>query len=353
MYNILSVDGRGATQALIATKIIQIIDEKLRKSVGEGVIKHFDYITSSSTTAFPAALIAHGYTPKKTYEVVKNSFHTIFESADTSWDSYQGKFNKMKTMLQDSFKKYACTNYDKIKSYTLDNFDDLPRSCSKVNMGESKIPLLLLAAKNSQKLETHYFSSTYDKDVSLLDAVKSCIADKLHFSPHILDKQGYFDHSFISKSSLGASLSYITKAQDLTDHSLFVVNISFDNLNITDYFKTEMMQSKISPSNLLDITIASGEDINVNANRFLKGNFWNIVVTQEKGILEEVHKFDKILDDDKIENIIEGAKICSNAADECKPFYEVIDQMISDGLLHNTSIADEIDAITKELNDCM
>ena len=45
MYNILSANGRGATQALIATKIIQIIDEKLGKSVGEGVIKHFDYIS--------------------------------------------------------------------------------------------------------------------------------------------------------------------------------------------------------------------------------------------------------------------------------------------------------------------
>ena len=33
MHNILSVDGRGATQALIATKIIQVIDEKLKKVV--------------------------------------------------------------------------------------------------------------------------------------------------------------------------------------------------------------------------------------------------------------------------------------------------------------------------------
>jgi hypothetical protein len=189
--------------------------------------------------------------------------------------------------------------------------------------------------------------------VSLLDAVKSCIADKLHFSPHVLNKQGYFDHSFISKSSLGTSLSYITKAQNLTDHSLFVVNISFDNLNTADYLKTKSVQSKISPVNLLDIKISSGEDININANRFLKGNFWSIIVTQEGGILEEVHKFDEILGDAKIASIIDGSKICSNAADECKPFYEVIDQMISDGLLHNTSIADEIDAITKELNDCM
>ena len=104
---------------------------------------------------------------------------------------------------------------------------------------------------------------------------------------------------------------------------------------------------------MLDIKISSGEDININANRFLKGNFWSIIVTQEGGILEEVHKFDEILGDAKIASIIDGSKICSNAADECKPFYEVIDQMISDGLLHNTSIADEIDAITKELNDCM
>ena len=150
-----------------------------------------------------------------------------------------------------------------------------------------------------------------------------------------------------------APLYSITKTRNLTDHSLFVVNIAFANLNITDYFKTEMMQSKISPSNLLDITLSSGEDMNIHANRFLKGNFWSIVVTQGDGILEEVHKFDKILDDDKIENIIKGSKICSNAADECKPFYEGIDQMISDGLLDNTSIADEIDTITKELNDCM
>lgn len=150
-----------------------------------------------------------------------------------------------------------------------------------------------------------------------------------------------------------APLYSITKTQNLTDHSLFVVNISFDNLNITDYLKTETTQNKISPDNLLDITIASGEDINVNANRFLKGNFWSIVVTQEEGILEEVYQFDKILDDAKIENIIAGAKICSNAKEECTPFHEGIDQLISDGLLHNTSIADEIDTIIKELNDCM
>ena len=343
MYNILSEDGRGATQALIATKIIQIIDDKLKKSAGDGVIKYFDHIASSSTTALSAALIAHGYTPKKTYEMVKDSFSNVFESDNKSFIS----------KIKDLYIKYISINSDKIKSYTLDNFDYLLKSCSKVNMEDSKIPLLLLSAKNSQKLETHYFSSTCDKDVSLLDAVKSCIADKLHFSPHILDKQGYFDHSFISKSSLGASLSYITKTQNLTDPSLFVVNIDFANLNITDYFKTEMMQSKISPGNLLDITLSSGEDMNIHANRFLKGNFWNIVVTQEEGILGEVHKFDKILDDSKIESIIEGSKICSNAAEECKPFYEGIDQMISDGLLDNTSIADEIDTITKELNDCM
>jgi len=80
MYNILSVDGRGATQALIATKIIQIIDARLKHNTGEGVTKHFDHIASSSTTAFPAALIAHGYTPKKTYEIVKTEFLHSFIS---------------------------------------------------------------------------------------------------------------------------------------------------------------------------------------------------------------------------------------------------------------------------------
>ena len=155
---------------------------------------------------------------KKTYEIVKTEFLNVFESVDTSCGSYQCGFNEIKIKIQDLYKKYVSINSDKIKSYTLDNFDYLLKSCSKVNMEDSKIPLLLLSAKNSQKLETHYFSSTCDKDVSLLDAVKSCIADKLHFSPHILDKQGYFDHSFISKSSLGTSLSYITKAQNLTDH---------------------------------------------------------------------------------------------------------------------------------------
>ena len=343
MYNILSVDGRGAVQALIATKIILIIDEILMKSTGDGVIKHFDHIASSSTTAFPAALIAHGYTPEKTYEIVKTSFSNVFESDSKG---FLGR-------LKDLYKKWTFSNPDKIKSYSLDRFDDLLMSCSKLNMGESKIPLLLLAAKNSQKLETHYFSSTHDKDASLLDAIKSCIADKLHFSPHVLKNQSFFDHSFISKSSLGSSLSYITKAQDLTDHSLFVVNISFDNLNITDYLKTETTQDKISPSNLLDITIASGEDINVNANRFLKGNFWSIIITQEQGILEEVHKFDKILDDAKIENIIAESKICNNTTEKCIPFHEGIDQMINEGLIHNTSITNEIDAIIKELNDCM
>ena len=87
MYNILSVDGRGATQALIATKIIQIIDDKLKKSAGDGVIKYFDHIASSSTTALSAALIAHGYTPKKTYEMVKDSFSNVFESDNKSFIS--------------------------------------------------------------------------------------------------------------------------------------------------------------------------------------------------------------------------------------------------------------------------
>ena len=57
--------------------------------------------------------------------------------------------------------------------------------------------------------------------------------------------------------------------------------------------------------------------------------------------------------DEKIKEVIKSSKICSNITDECKPFYEGIDQMINDGLLHNTSIADEIDMITRELDGCM
>ncbi len=241
-------------------------------------------------------------------------------------------------------------------SYTLDYLDNLfkysPEKTMEENtMGESKVPLLLLSAKNSQKLETHYFSSTVDKDMLLSEVIKSCIADKLHFPPHELNKQGYLDHSFISKSSLGESLSYITKTQNLTDHSLLVVNIGFDNLNIKDYLKTEATNDKISATALLDIKMSSDVDMNINANRFLKGNFWNIVVTQENGILKEVHKFDNILDDAKIENIIKNSKICSNIWDECKPFYEGIDELISPGLLNNSSLISELDALIKELDN--
>lgn len=345
MYNILSVDGRGVTQALIATKIIQIIDDKLKQCTGEGVIKHFDHIASSSTAAFPAALIAHAYTPQKTYETVKNSFHAIFKPVDTSCDSLQCWFTNCI--------EYIYPNSDKTKLYTLDNLNDLLKNFRNVHLGESKIPLLLLSAKNSQKLETCYFSSKYDKDALLSDAVKSCIADKLHFPPYSLEGQGYFDHSFISKSSLGSTLSYITKDLNLTDSSLLVVNIGFDNLNTTDYLQTETTQNKVSSSDHLEINLSSSEDVNINAGRFLKGNFWNIVITQGQGILAEVHKFDKILDDDKIENIIKGSKICNNTTDECISFEEGIDQLINDGLINNSSLANELAALTNESDTCI
>ncbi len=336
MYNILSVDGRGATQALIATKIIQIIDEKLKQITGAG-IKHFDHISASSTASFPIALIAYTQNPKETYDIVKNDFQNVLEPIDTSSNYLTYYFNTIKSKMQ--------------TPYTLDHLDDLLKNFSKISMGESKIPLLLLAAKNSHKLETHYFSSTVDKDMSLSEVIKSCVADKLHFPAHKLTNQGYFDHSFISKSSLGESLSYITKTQNLTDHSLLVVNIGFDNLNIRDYLKTEATKDKISPTNLLDIKMSSGVDMNINANRFLKGNFWNIVVTQENGILKEVHKFDNILDDAKIESIIKSSKICSNIKDKCTPFYEGIDELINDGLLNNSSLTSELDTLIKELDN--
>lgn len=348
MYNILAVDGRGPTQALIATKIIRIIDEKLNQHSGMGVIKHFDQIASSSTASFPTALISHGYDPKETYKIVENAFKNAFISP------YEPKeinhfYNKVINFFKNAYKKYA--NSDKIKFYTLHHLDDLLKDFPKINMGESKIPLLLLSAKNSHKLETHYFSSTVNKDISLSEVIKSCVADKLHFPAHKLTNQGYFDHFFISKSSLGESLSYITKTQNLTDHSLLVVNIGFDNLNITDYLKTEAIKDKISPTNLLDISMSSGENMNINANRFLKGNFWNIVVTQENGILEEVHKFDNILDDAKIESIIKSSKICSNIEDKCTSFYEGIDKLIKDGLLNNSSLTSELDTLIKELDN--
>ena len=336
MYNILSVDGRGATQALIATKIIQIIDEKLKQITGAG-IKHFDHISASSTASFPIALIAYTQNPKETYDIVKNDFQNVLEPIYTSSNYLTYYFNTIKSKMQ--------------TPYTLDHLDDLLKNFSKISMGESKIPLLLLSAKNSHKLETHYFSSTVDKDMSLSEVIKSCVADKLHFPAHKLTNQGYFDHSFISKSSLGESLSYITKTQNLTDHSLLVVNIGFDNLNITDYLKTEAIKDKISPTNLLDISMSSGENMNINANRFLKGNFWNIVVTQENGILNEVHKFDNILDDAKIEFIIKSSKICSNIKDKCTPFYEGIDELINDGLLNNSSLTSELDTLIKELDN--
>jgi hypothetical protein len=344
MYNILSVDGRGATQALIATKIIQIIDEKLKQITGVG-IKHFDHISASSTASFPIALIAYTQNPKETYNTVKNNFQNVLEPTDTSSNYLTYYFNTIKSKMQTPYTSKMQT------PYTLDHLDDLLKNFSKISMGESKIPLLLLSAKNSHKLETHYFSSTVDKDMSLSEVIKSCIADKLHFPAHKLTNQGYFDHSFISKSSLEESLSYITKTQNLTDHSLLVVNIGFDNLNIRNYLKTEATKDKISPTNLLDIKMSSGVDMNVNANRFLKGNFWNIVVTQENGILNEVHKFDNILDDAKIESIIKSSKICSNIKDKCTPFYEGIDELINDGLLNNSSLTSELDTLIKELDN--
>ncbi|MBY0581094.1 MAG: patatin-like phospholipase family protein [Rickettsiales bacterium] len=348
MYNILSVDGRGATQALIVTKITQIIDEKLKQHSGVGIIKHFDHISASSTASLPVALIAHGYDPKKTYEIVKNTFKNAFIS------SYEPKetnhfYNKAINFFKNAYKKYA--NSDQMKFYTLDHLDDLLKDFPKINMGESKIPLLLLSAKNSHKLETHYFSSTVYKDMPLSDVIKSCVADKLYFPAHKLTNQGYFDHSFISKSSLEASLSYISTTKNLNDHSFLVVKIGFDNLNITDYLKTEAIKDKISPINLLDISMSSGEDMDIHANRFLKGNFWNIVVTQENGILEELHKFDKILDDAKIESIIKSSKICNNIMYECESFHEGIDALIKDGLLNNPSLANELDTLINELDN--
>ena len=89
MYNVLSVEGRGAIQALVVAKIIQIIDKKLNKETSGGLLNHLDHIVSSSTTSFPASLLACGKDSEKIFNEVKGKFYEVFSHDKVQ---YNGSF---------------------------------------------------------------------------------------------------------------------------------------------------------------------------------------------------------------------------------------------------------------------
>ncbi|RST62453.1 hypothetical protein [Candidatus Aquarickettsia rohweri] len=86
----------------------------------------------------------------------------------------------------------------------------------------------------------------------------------------------------------------------------------------------------------------------------MEGAFWKILVTEGNGISKDLHKFDKILNEQEIINIIETSKICHNLDGEynCKPFFEGLDELINDGLINNKAHEYIIDSILDKLNAC-
>ena len=203
MYNILSINGIGANHTLIATKILQKIEKKLKEKTGENLMKHFDHIIASSTASLAASLIAFEGTTKKTYEKITNNLKTTFDNIK--------------------------------QSYTSDDLDKLLKDFPDVKMSTAKIPLLMLAAKNEGKIVAHYFSTSENNDIQLFSALKASIAYTLKFPSQIIDNKGYFDYSFIGKSLLLSVLAHIQKFQNIILNQLFVTYIDFDNPNIKDY----------------------------------------------------------------------------------------------------------------------
>ena len=345
MYNILVVDGRGAAQALIVAKIIQIVNEKLKEDSNKDFTKYFDYIIASSTSSLPAALLSTGKNPEKIFSEVKDKFYDGFSNNKKEGDYYVCSFvDKYWNKMTDFFKSFVW-DLDKLKIYTQEEFDKLFKDFPDLKIKDSKIPLTLLAAKNDGKIISHCFSN---KEMKLDDAVKASVAESSYFPPHVIGKHGYFDYSFISKSSLESGLYCLKKTEKLADQLLNVVQISFDNLNLQDYLKDK----KLSAEKFYDIKASINNGY--SSGKFLEGAFWKILVTEGNGISKDIHKFDKIPSDQKIEKIIATSKICHNLDGEynCKSFFEGIDELINDGLIHNKAHENMIDSILENLDGC-
>ncbi|MSO13791.1 patatin-like phospholipase family protein [Rickettsiales endosymbiont of Trichoplax sp. H2] len=345
MYNVLVVDGRGASQAIIAAKIIQIINERLQENSNKDIAKHFDYVVASSTSSLPAALLASGKNPEKVFSEVKDKFYDSFSHNKKKGSYYVCSFVDKNWNKITNYLKSFIWDLDKIKPYTQREFNELFKDFPDLKIKDTQIPLTLLAAKNNGKIISHCFSN---KETKLSDAVKSSVAEKYYFPHHEINKHGYFDYSFISKSSLEQGLYCLKKSENLTDQLFNVVQISFDNLNLEDYLKGK----KLSAEKYYDIKASINNDY--SSGKFLEGAFWKILVTEGNGISKDLHKFDKILNEQEIINIIEASTICYNLDGEynCKPFFEGLDELINNGLMNNKAHEYIIDSILDTLNAC-
>ena len=142
----------------------------------------------------------------------------------------------------------------------------------------------------------------------------------------------------------------LKKVEKLTDQLFKVVKISFGNLNLKDYIK----EGKITNEKLLDIKTSISQDYEKLDDKFLHGNFWHILVAGENGISKDLHKFDKILNEDEIQAIIKDSKICNNLEGKytCKSFEEGFDEFIQDGLMNNEAFGEAVDKLISDLDNC-
>ena len=345
MYNVLVVDGRGASQALIAAKIIQIINERLQENSNKDIAKYFDYVVASSTSSLSTALLLTGKNPEKVFSEVKDKFYDSFPHNKKEGSYYVCSFVDKNWNKITNYLKSFIWDLDKIKPYKQGEFNELFKDFPDVKIKDTQIPLTLLAAKNNGKIVSHCFSN---KEMKLADAVKASVAENYHFPPYVINKNGYFDYSFISKSSLEQGLYCLKKSENLTDQLLNVIQISFDNLNLQDYLKDK----KLSSDKFYDIKSSINNDY--SSGKFLEGAFWKILVTEGNGISKDLHKFDKILNEQEMTNIIKTSKICHNLDGEynCKPFFEGLDELINDGLIDNKAHENMVDSILDMLNAC-
>jgi hypothetical protein len=357
MYTILVLEGNGAAQTLIVSKILQKLElsiknhtclgNKSQKCVdnkSNSLKDLFDHVAASGTASLPAASIASGNSANRSADMLKKGFTDVFQDNSSSYlctKWYHDESGWLPVKMWYDLKEYGgwlgC-KYDVLRGndsrYSKEAINKLVSPIKNMKIGDTAIPLTLATVMTTPKMNLNYYDS--NSKVGLKDAVSNAIADKRYFH-HDGDKSSA---SILKKLPLTEALGSIFAAKNgLNYDNTFVVAVAFDNPNTKHYNQAS------SSASLKDYMAHNDVDaVETLKSVFPKksaGHFYVIKVTEADGLKSDIITFDQVPTEERINEVLKTTEICT--AESCKAF---ADQKALQELVHDLELYHHDDHIS-------
>lgn len=216
MRRILSLDG-GGIRGLVSCLWLSGVEDALVKAGKPGVLKSFDLLAGSSTSALVACGMAIGMSPLQLAELYRQHRHTIFPGiAERLW-SRAGRFFTQGP----SAPKYDGRGLDKV----------LKKVFGKTTLGQLKIPVLVTSYDTISRRPVMFKSFLPEhRDLPVWEVCRASASAPTYFPAHGMKVQGrgcsLIDGGVVANNPTACAIAEAMRKDARVDNSLDLVVLS-------------------------------------------------------------------------------------------------------------------------------